>query len=247
MSDIDGTVLITGGSRGIGRATAERAARAGWDVVISYRVDREAADAAVKVCRAHGATADAFQADVAREDDVVALFEWIDRHAGRLAALVNNAGTVPTLGTVANMTSERITAVLDVNVRGPLLCAREAIRRMSTTHGGQGGVIVNVSSRSAVRGGAFDYVDYAASKGAVDSITVGLAAEVVRDGIRVVGVRPGLIDTMIHAEGRVERITPTLPLGRPGTADEVAAAIVWLMSTEASYVVGATLDVSGGV
>ena len=244
---VQGTVLVTGGSRGIGRATAERAALAGWNVVISYRADTDAADTVVQACREYGVRADAVRADVGREDDVVALFAWIDEHAGRLAGLVNNAGIVPTLGTVAEMTGERISAVLDVNVRGPLLCAREAVRRMSTAYGGNGGVIVNVSSRAAVRGGANDYVDYAASKGALDTMTVGLSAEVIRDGIRVVGVRPGLIDTTIHATGRLERMTPTLPMGRPGTADEVAAAIVWLLSSDASYVAGATLDVGGGV
>jgi NAD(P)-dependent dehydrogenase (short-subunit alcohol dehydrogenase family) len=174
------------------------------------------------------------------------MFDAVEAAFGRLDALVANAGVVSPSGRVEDMTQERIERVLRVNVTGTLLCAGAAVRRMSTRHGGSGGVIVTVSSRAAVRGGAEEYVDYAASKAGVDAITVGLAAEVVADGIRVVGVRPGVIDTDIHEAGRLDRVVPTLPMGRPGTVEEVAAAIVWLMSPEASYVTGTLLDVSGG-
>jgi NAD(P)-dependent dehydrogenase (short-subunit alcohol dehydrogenase family) len=238
--------LITGGSRGIGRATAVRAARAGWDVVITYRSDEAAARETVDACRALGVRAESRQVDLGVPTQIEALFGWVDGLDGSLAALVNNAGIVPSLGAVESYTADRIDPVFDVNVRGLLLCCREAVLRMSTAHGGAGGVIVNVSSRAAVRGGANDYVDYAASKAAVDAVTTGLAAEVVAHGIRVVGVRPGVIDTTIHAPGRLERVVPGLPLARAGTPDEVANAIVWLMSPEASYVIGATLDVGGG-
>jgi NAD(P)-dependent dehydrogenase (short-subunit alcohol dehydrogenase family) len=246
MSDQRGWALITGGSRGIGRATAVRAARDGWDVAITYRSDNAAAEETLDACRALGVRAESYRMDLAEPQQIEALFSWVDSLDGPLAALVNNAGIVPPLGPVESYTADRIDPVFDVNVRGLLLCCREAVRRMSTQGGGDGGVIVNVSSRAAVRGGANDYVDYAASKAAVDAITIGLAAEVVAKGIRVVGVRPGVIETTIHAPGRLERVVPGLPLGRAGTPDEVANAIVWLMSPEASYVIGATLDVGGG-
>jgi NAD(P)-dependent dehydrogenase (short-subunit alcohol dehydrogenase family) len=246
MTDHRDWVLITGGSRGIGRATAVRAARDGWDVLITYRSDTAAADETVGACRDLGVRAESYELDLAQPEHIEALFSWADSLDGPLAALVNNAGIVPQLGPVETFTADRIDPVFDVNVRGLLLCCREAVRRMSTAAGGAGGVIVNVSSRAAVRGGANDYVDYAASKAAVDTITTGLAAEVVTQGIRVVGVRPGVIETTIHAPGRLDRVVPGLPLGRAGTPDEVANAIVWLMSPEASYVIGATLDVGGG-
>lgn len=247
---IDGippVAVITGGGRGIGRATAEAAARAGWDVAVSYRADAGAARESAAQCRAHGVRAMEIQADVAEEEDVVRLFATVDEHLGPLGALVNNAGIVSPLGRVEDFTAERIAAVLRVNVTGVLLCSREAVRRLSTLRGGRGGVIVNVSSIAALRGGPGEYVDYAASKGAVDAITVGLAREVSGEGIRVAGVRPGLIDTAIHAPGRLGRVAGRVPIGRVGTPAEVAAAIVWLLSEEASYVTAATLDVAGGL
>lgn len=240
------SVLVTGGSRGIGAATARRLATAGWDVALSYRSDADAADSVVQDCRAAGRRAWAFRADLADPTDVEALFAAVDAEVGTLDGLVNNAGVVSPGSRVDAYTPERIRAVFDLNVMGAFLVAGAAVRRMSTRHGGTGGVIVNVSSRAAVIGGANEYVDYAATKAAVDVLTVGLAAEVAREGIRVVGVRPGLIDTEIHSPGRVERMADLIPVGRPGTADEVAAAIAWLLGDDASYVTGSTLDVGGG-
>lgn len=240
------SVLVTGGSRGIGAATARRLATAGWDVALSYRSDADAAADVVRDCRAAGRRAWAFRADLADPSDVEALFTAVDAEVGALDGLVNNAGVVSPGARVDAYTPERIRAVFDLNVTGAFLVAGAAVRRMSTRHGGTGGVIVNVSSRAAVIGGANEYVDYAATKAAIDVLTVGLAAEVAREGIRVVGVRPGLIDTEIHSPGRVERMTDLIPVGRPGTADEVAAAIAWLLGDDASYVTGSTLDVGGG-
>jgi NAD(P)-dependent dehydrogenase (short-subunit alcohol dehydrogenase family) len=240
------TALVTGGSRGIGAATAVGLARAGWDVAISYRERAEDAAQVVEVCTAAGRRAVAVQADVADPAQVERLFAEVDARLGPLVALVNNAGVVSPLGRVAEYDAERVSRVLAVNVTGAFLVAGAAVRRMSTASGGPGGVIVNVSSRAAVLGGTGEYVDYAASKAAVDALTVGLAKEVATEGIRVVGVRPGLIETEIHEPGRLDRLAGTPPLGRPGTPEEVAAAIVWLASPEASYVTGTTLDVSGG-
>lgn len=240
------TALVTGGSRGIGAATAVRLARQGWDVAITYRTRREEAEHVVTACRDHGRRALAVRVDVARPNDVTRLFATVDGELGRLSGLVNNAGIVPDAGPVASYDAARLQRLLAVNVTGAFLVAGEAVRRMSTEHGGNGGVVVNVSSRAAVLGGAGEYVDYAASKAAVDALTMGLAVEVAGAGVRVVGVRPGLIDTGIHAAGRLDWLGSSPPLGRPGTADEVAATICWLMSAEASYVTGATLDVSGG-
>ncbi|MFL6099641.1 MAG: SDR family oxidoreductase [Actinomycetales bacterium] len=239
-------VLVTGASSGIGRATALRAAAAGWDVAVGYRTGWQAADETARSCEAHGVRAVTAPGDVTTAAGVDSSFAMVDEQFGRLDALVTSAGVVSPLGRVEEMTEDRIARVLQVNVVGTLLCAGAAVRRMSTHHGGQGGVIVTVSSRAAVRGGAGEYVDYAASKAAVDAVTVGLAAEVLAEGIRVVGVRPGVIATGIHAPGRLERVSPSLPMQRAGTPDEVAAAIVWLMSDEASYVVGTLLDVGGG-
>jgi NAD(P)-dependent dehydrogenase (short-subunit alcohol dehydrogenase family) len=239
-------VLVTGGSRGIGRATAVRAAAAGWDVAVGARTESEAALAVVQECARVGARAVPAAGDVATSDGVESCFASVDAAFGRLDALVTSAGVVSPLGRVEDMTADRVAQVLQVNLVGTLLCAGAAVRRMSTRHGGRGGVIVTVSSRAAVRGGAGEYVDYAASKAGVDAVTVGLAAEVLGEGIRVVGVRPGVIATDIHAPGRLERVQPNLPMGRAGTPDEVAAAIVWLMSGDASYVVGTLLDVGGG-
>jgi NAD(P)-dependent dehydrogenase (short-subunit alcohol dehydrogenase family) len=240
-------VLVTGASRGIGRATAQLAAARGWDVAVGYSRDESGAQETIRACHEAGARAIATPGDVSRAPGVDQVFAAVDAGFGRLDALVANAGIVSPLGRVEDMSAERIDEVLRVNVTGVLLSAGAAVHRMSMTHGGAGGVIVTVSSRAAVRGGPGEYVDYAASKAAVDAITIGLAAEVVAEGIRVVGVRPGLIGTGIHAPGRLERRSPGLPMKRPGTVDEVAAAIVWLMSAEASYITGTLLDIGGGL
>ncbi len=244
-----GVLVVTGGSRGIGAATALLAARRGWDVLLTYRSRAEEAEAVVARCVAAGARAAALRADVATEADVVGAFAAA-RELGMVTGVVNNAAIVDRLARVEDLSAERLQRMFTVNITGAFLCAREAVRVMARSRGGTGGAIVNVSSRAAVLGGAGSYVDYAASKGAIDVLTVGLAAEVASEGIRVNGVRPGLIETELHADtglpDRVARLSPTVPMGRGGTADEVAAAIVWLLSDEASYVTGATLDVSGG-
>ena len=238
---------MTGGSRGIGAATVLALAAAGWDVALTYRERATDAEDVVAQCRALGRRASAWPADLAEPGAVADLFAAaVDDHHGALGALVNNAGIVPAQGPVSAVTAERLDRVLRVNVVAPFLAAREAVRRMSTAHGGRGGVIVNVSSRAAVLGGAGEYVDYGASKAALDLLTLGLAQEVGPEGVRVVGVRPGLIDTEIHQPGRLERVGSSPPLRRPGRADEVAAAIAWLVSPAASYVTGTTLDVAGG-
>jgi NAD(P)-dependent dehydrogenase (short-subunit alcohol dehydrogenase family) len=242
--------VVTGGSRGIGAATALLLASRGHPVCVSYVRDSEAADAVVRDCVAAGASALAVRADVAVEADVVALFEAAQDRLGAIGGLVNNAGVVDRATRVEDMSAARIERMLAVNVTGAFLCAREAVRRMSTSRGGDGGAIVNVSSRAAVLGSPGEYVDYAASKAAVDTLTVGLAREVAGDGIRVNAVRPGLIDTEIHADSgdarRVDRLAPTVPLQRPGRPEEVAAAIAWLLGEEASYVTGSFVDVGGG-
>jgi NAD(P)-dependent dehydrogenase (short-subunit alcohol dehydrogenase family) len=238
-------MLVTGGGRGIGAATALLAAERGFKVCVNYRQDK---DSAVSLAKKIGGIA--VQADVSSESDVEKLFRETDEKLGRVTALVNNAGIVDQGTRVEKMTAARIARILAVNVTGSILCAREAIKRMSTRHGGPGGAIVNVSSIASKLGGPGEYVDYAASKGAIDTFTIGLAKEVAGEGIRVNGVRPGLIRTEIHlASGdpaRVERIGATVPLGRPGEAEEVARAILWLVSDEASYLSGALVDVSGG-
>jgi len=243
---MSGVMLITGGGRGIGAATARLAAKRGYRVCVNYRSDERSAR---QLAEQIGHAAAAVQGDVSIEADVLRLFKEVDR-MGALSVLVNNAGIVDRSSRVENLSAERIQRMLAVNVTGSFLCAREAVKRMSTKHGGKGGAIVNVSSMAAKLGGAGDYVDYAASKGAIDSLTVGLAKEVGAEGIRVNGVRPGVIRTEIHATsgdpGRVERIAATTPLQRGGDADEVARAILWLASAEASYITGALLDVSGG-
>ncbi|WOI46599.1 SDR family oxidoreductase [Acidovorax sp. BLS4] len=243
-------VLVTGGSRGIGAATARLAARQGWAVAVNYARDAQAADAVVQAIREAGGQAIAVQADVAKEGEVVALFEAVDARFGALGALVNNAGVVDVPARVDQMSAERLRRMFDINVVGSFLCAREAVRRMSTKHGGAGGSIVNVSSAAARLGAAGQYVDYAASKGAIDVLTLGLAREVAAEGVRVNAVRPGLIDTDIHASGglpdRVRDLAHQVPMGRGGTAEEVAEAIVWLMSEAASYTTLSLLDVSGG-
>jgi NAD(P)-dependent dehydrogenase (short-subunit alcohol dehydrogenase family) len=243
-------ILITGGSRGIGAATALLAARSGYDVVITYRENRAAAERVVSEATAAGSTALAVRADVAVERDVEQLFSTIDGQTGRIDALVNNAGILAAQMPVADMPAARILRTLSVNVLGPFLCAREAVRRMSTTRGGRGGAIVNVSSRAAQYGSPREYVDYAASKGALETFTTGLAREVAEQGIRVNAVRVGHVYTEIHASGgepdRVERVKHSVPMKRGGQPEEVARAILWLLSPDASYSTGAFLDVSGG-
>lgn len=243
-------VLITGASRGIGAATAIAAARAGYDIGINYTRDETAAQAIAAQVREHGASSIVVQADVSNEDAVVSMFDTVQKQLGSIDALVNNAGILRTQARVQDMDAARINQVLAVNVTGAFLCAREAVRRMSSEFGGRGGAIVNVSSMAARLGGANEYVDYAASKGAVDSLTIGLSREVAAFGIRVNAVRPGVIETDIHASGgepgRVARIGPTLPMGRGGRPEEVATAILWLLSDEASYVTGSFTDIAGG-
>ncbi|WP_422844923.1 SDR family oxidoreductase [Acidovorax sp. M2(2025)] len=242
--------LITGASRGIGAATAVRAARQGWAVAVNYQGNQAAADAVVQQIRAGGGTALAVQADVADEAQVLAMFATVDAQLGRITALVNNAGVVDVPARVEDMSTARLRRMFDINVIGSIVCAREAVRRMSTRHGGAGGSIVNVSSAAARLGAAGQYVDYAAAKGAIDTFTVGLAREVAAEGIRVNAVRPGLIETDIHASGglpdRVRDLAPQVPMQRGGTAEEVAEAIVWLMSDASPYTTMSLLDVSGG-
>lgn len=245
MADIK-IALVSGGSRGIGAAAARALAADGWDVAISYLTQRAKADAVVADCVALGVRALAIRADVAVEADVHRLFAEVAAVLGPLGAFVNNAGVVPPSASVADYTAERVNRLLTTNVTGAFIAAGQAVRAMSTLHGGFGGVIVNISSRAAQLGGPGEYVDYAASKAAIDALTIGLASEVASVGIRVVGVRPGLIVTDIHPPGRLERLGSTPPLGRPGTADEVAATIAFLVSGAASYITGTTIDVSGG-
>jgi NAD(P)-dependent dehydrogenase (short-subunit alcohol dehydrogenase family) len=244
------TILITGASRGIGAACARLAADRGWLVGINFRADADAANAIVRDIEAGGGKAFAVQADVSQEADVLRMFAEVDARCGRLDALVNNAGILARQMRVEQMDASRIGRILATNVTGSFLCAREAVLRMSTRHGGSGGAIVNVSSRAAVLGSSGEYVDYAASKAALDALTVGLAKEVAGEGIRVNGVRPGLIDTDMHASGgepgRIERLKGSVPMGRGGEAMEVARAVLWLASDEASYTTGSFIDVSGG-
>ena len=246
----DKVVIITGGSRGIGRAAAIAAAARGFRVVVGYASNKAAADDVVATIEGKNGKAIAVKCDVAEESDILAMFAAADKF-GTLGALVNNGGIVGKSGIrVDEMSAERIQRVMAVNVTGSILCAREAVKRMSTKHGGKGGVIINISSVAAKLGSANTYVDYAASKGAIDSFTLGLGHEVAGEGIRVAGIRPGLIDTDIHASGgepdRAHRLAHMVPMKRVGQAQEIANAIMWLLSDDASYVTGATLDVSGG-
>lgn len=242
-------LVVTGGSRGIGAATCRLGAREGYAVVVNYAGNRAAAEAVAGEITASGGTAVAVQGDVSRPGDVEAIFAAADG-LGTLAGLVNNAGVVARAQRVDEMSLERIERMLAVNVTGTILCSQAAIRRMSQRHGGSGGGIVNLSSAAAKLGAPNVYVDYAAAKGAIDTFTVGLAQEVAGEGIRVNAVRPGIIDTDIHAEGgdpdRVARVGPSLPIARAGTAEEVAEAILWLLSDAASYCVGTILSVTGG-
>jgi NAD(P)-dependent dehydrogenase (short-subunit alcohol dehydrogenase family) len=245
----DKVVVITGGSRGIGRAAALAAAERGYRIVVGYASNKTAADEVVAQIERKNGKAIAVKCDVASEKDILALYKAADEF-GTLGALVNNAGIVGPSVRVEDMSAERIQRMMAVNVTGSILCAREAVKRMSTRRGGKGGVIVNLSSVASRLGAPNTYVDYAASKGAVDSFTIGLGHEVAGEGIRVAAIRPGLIDTEIHASGgepdRAHRLAPMVPMKRVGTAEEIANAIVWLMSDEASYVTSTTFDVSGG-
>jgi len=245
-----GVLVVTGASRGIGAATALAAARDGYAVCVNYRTNRDKAQAIVDTITGSAGRAVAVQGDTSIERDVMRLFATVDRELGPLQGLVNNAGTTGSAGRVADIDAAVLREVLDINVVGCFLCAREAIRRMSTRAGGVGGAIVNVSSRAAVLGGAGEWVHYAASKAAIDIFTVGLAREVGAEGIRVNAVRPGLIDTDIHAGAgapdRLEKLVATVPAGRIGAPEEVASAILWLLSDKAAYISGALIDVAGG-
>jgi NAD(P)-dependent dehydrogenase (short-subunit alcohol dehydrogenase family) len=244
------SLLVTGGSRGIGAAVSRLAARHGWRVAVNYVRDQDAAGCVVADIEQAGGEAFAAQGDVGSEADVLSMFEAVDKRFGGLDGLVNNAGVVDVASRVDEMSLERIERMLRINVTGSILCAREAVRRMSTRHGGDGGAIVNLSSAAATLGSPGLYVDYAATKGAIDVFTLGLAKEVVAEGIRVNAVRPGIIDTEIHASGgepdRVAQMRDMLPMKREGTADEVAEAVIWLLSDASSYTTGSVVSVTGG-
>ncbi|CAN7479446.1 MULTISPECIES: SDR family oxidoreductase [unclassified Ensifer] len=243
-------VLVTGGSRGIGAAVCLGAARADWSVVVNYASNAEAADAVVATIRKGGGSAIAVRGDVGSDADIKSMFAAVDKAFGRLDGLVNNAGIVGPTQRIDEMSVERLERMFRINVTGSILCAAEAVRRMSTRHGGKGGVIVNISSVAAELGSPAQYVDYAASKGAIDTFTIGLAREVATESVRVNAVRPGIIDTEIHASGglpdRARDLASTIPVQRPGTAEEVADAVLYLLSDKATYVTGAILNVSGG-
>ena len=247
---MDEVLIITGASRGIGAATARIAGRSGYVVCVNYLKNKAAAKQIVEEIKADGGRALAVGADISREEEVVKLFCAVDDKLGKISALVNNAGILETQMRIEDMNAARLNRVFLTNVIGSFLCAREAVKRMSTKNGGKGGAIVNVSSAAARLGSAGEYVDYAASKGAVDTFTRGLAQEVAEEGIRVNAVRPGVIETDIHSSGgepgRVERVKASIPMKRGGSAEEVAKAIMWLLSSESSYTTGSLLEVSGG-
>lgn len=243
-------ILITGASRGIGAATAMLAAEAGYAVAVNYHRNKPAADGIVSAITAKGGTAVAIQADISKEGDVTKLFSETDRQLGTLYSLVNNAGILERQMRLEDMDAARLTRIFTANITGQIICAREAIKRMSLKHGGNGGTIVNVSSIAALTGAPGEYIDYAASKGAIDTFTIGLSKEVAEEGIRVNGVRPAFIYTDIHAAGgepgRIERIKNNIPMKRGGSAEEVAEAIMWLVSEKSSYTTGTFINVSGG-
>jgi NAD(P)-dependent dehydrogenase (short-subunit alcohol dehydrogenase family) len=251
MSTGKGTVLITGASRGIGAATARLAAKRGYDVAVNYVANEAAAAEVVRDVEAAGRRAVAIKADVARESDILAMFEAAEKRLGPIVALVNNAGIAGKTGRVEDVTADMVRAVLDINVFGALLCAREAVRRMSTKRGGKGGVIVNVSSGAATRGSPNAYVWYAASKSALEAITMGLGLEVAREGVRVVGMAAGVTDTEIHNDaggpGRLQQMERLVPIGRVAQPEEMAEAILWLMSDGARYCTATTLRAGGGL
>ncbi|HEV7308609.1 SDR family oxidoreductase [Ensifer sp.] len=243
-------LLVTGGSRGIGAAVCLGAAKAGWRIAVNYASNRKAAEDVVRAIEATGGTAIAVQGDVGSEADIQAIFAAVDAAFGRLDGLVNNAGIIGQTARVDEMSADRLERMFRINITGSIRCAAEAVRRMSTRYGGKGGVIVNISSMAAVLGSSAQYVDYAASKGAIDTFTTGLSREVAPEGIRVNAIRPGIIDTEIHASGglpdRARDLAHTIPVQRPGTAEEVADAVLYLLSDKATYVTGAILNVSGG-
>ncbi len=250
MSGAAKSLLVTGGSRGIGAAVAILAASSGYRVAVNFVTNKAAAETVVGEIIAAGGEAFPVRGDVGSARDIEAMFGEVDQRFGRLDALVNNAGIVDKKSRVDEMTAERLDRMMRVNITGSVLCAAEAVRRMSVKHGGSGGAIVNLSSVAAILGGSGQYVDYAASKGAIDTFTVGLAREVAQEGIRVNAVRPGIIDTEIHASGgepnRIAQLRGSVPMMREGTAHEVAEAVLWLLSDAASYTTGAIIDVSGG-
>jgi NAD(P)-dependent dehydrogenase (short-subunit alcohol dehydrogenase family) len=243
-------LLVTGGSRGIGAACAHLAAAAGWNVAVNYTRDAAAAEQVAAAARALGRRAIAVQADVADEAQVLAMFARVDAEIGPLQGLINNAGVVDVPARVEEMSVQRLQRMFNINLVGSFVCAREAVKRMSTRHGGAGGAIVNLSSAAARLASAGQYVDYAASKAGIDIFTLGLAREVAAEGIRVNAVRPGIIDTDIHASGglpdRAREMAPLVPMQRAGSAEEVARAVLWLLNDEASYVTGTCVDVAGG-
>lgn len=242
--------VVTGASRGIGAATAHLLGKQGYSVCVNYRSNETAANSVVDELESSGVAAIAVQADISNEDEAVRLFQTVDRELGKLTALVNNAAVVAPQAPVEEMDAQRVDRIMRNNVTGAFVCCREAIKRMSTRHGGHGGAIVNVSSVAARTGSPGEYVDYAASKGAIDTLTRGLSLELAADGIRVNSVRPGFIYTELHADGgdpgRVDRLAASIPMRRGGTADEVAQSIVWLLSDAASYVTGTFIDIAGG-
>lgn len=250
MSARGKVLLVTGGSRGIGAAICRLAVAAGYRVALNYAANETAAKALVAELEAAGGEAIAIKGDVGNETDLLSMFAEVDRTFGKLDAFVNNAGVVDMKARVDEMSAARLERMMRINVIGSILCAREAVKRMSSLHGGAGGAIVNISSAAATLGSPGEYVDYAASKGAIDTFTIGLAREVATEGVRVNAVRPGIIDTEIHASGglpdRARDLASTIPVQRPGTAEEVADAVLYLLSDKATYVTGAILNVSGG-
>ena len=244
------TLLITGASSGIGAAVAILAAKQDWKVLVNYRENKTAADKVVGVVKKQGGMAMAFKADISNEQEVISMFDFAASELGPIGGLVNNAGILETQMRLDEMDGDRLDRVFAANVKGSFLCAKQAVLRMSTKYDGQGGSIVNVSSAASRLGSANEYIDYAASKGAMDTMTIGLANEVAKEGIRVNAVRPGFIETSIHAKGgepeRLKRVTPMIPLLRPGTSEEIAECIIWLLSEKSSYCTGAFIDCAGG-